>query len=208
MNREAILQDVSAFFAATLREHGPGPRGMDWNGRESQYLRFTQLARLLDAADSGASLIDYGCGSGALLDFLSGRKIRVKYDGFDICPAMISEAKRLHPPGEQCSFTANANELSPADYVVASGIFNKKQAIPPEQWQTYMEQTLDEMNRLANRGFAFNALTLYSDVEKRRPDLFYADSLYWFDLCKRRYSARVALLHDYPLWEFTMLVRK
>ena len=29
-----------------------------------------------------------------------------------------------------------------------------------------------------------------------------------FDLCKRRYSPRVALLHDYPLYEFTVLVRK
>ena len=29
-----------------------------------------------------------------------------------------------------------------------------------------------------------------------------------FDLCKRRFSTRVALLHDYPLFEFTVIVRK
>jgi hypothetical protein len=29
-----------------------------------------------------------------------------------------------------------------------------------------------------------------------------------FDLCKRRYSRNVALLHDYEIYEFTILVRK
>ena len=62
--------------------------------------------------------------------------------------------------------------------------------------------------KLSRTGFAFNALSLYSDPDRRRPDLYYADPLYWFDHCKRRYCRFVALLHDYPLYEFTILVRK
>jgi hypothetical protein len=30
----------------------------------------------------------------------------------------------------------------------------------------------------------------------------------FFDHCKRNFSRQVALLHDYGLWEFTILVRK
>jgi hypothetical protein len=33
------------------------------------------------------------------------------------------------------------------------------------------------------------------------------DPLRLFDHCKRTFSPDVALLHDYPLWEFTILVR-
>jgi hypothetical protein len=29
-----------------------------------------------------------------------------------------------------------------------------------------------------------------------------------FDICKRKFSRNVALLHDYGLYEFTILVRK
>ena len=29
-----------------------------------------------------------------------------------------------------------------------------------------------------------------------------------FDVCKQPFSPRVALLHDYPLYEFTIIVRK
>jgi hypothetical protein len=41
-----------------------------------------------------------------------------------------------------------------------------------------------------------------------RPELWYPDPAWAFDLCKRRYSKEVALLHDYGLYEFTMLVRR
>jgi hypothetical protein len=51
-------------------------------------------------------------------------------------------------------------------------------------------------------------LTSYADREKQRSDLYYADPMFFFDYCKRRFSPRIALLHDYPLYEFTILVRK
>jgi hypothetical protein len=41
-----------------------------------------------------------------------------------------------------------------------------------------------------------------------RADLYYADPAQVFDYCKRRFSPNVALLHDYGLYEFTILVRK
>ena len=41
-----------------------------------------------------------------------------------------------------------------------------------------------------------------------RSDLFYSDPCNLFDICKRKYSRNVALLHDYGLHEFTIIVRK
>ena len=52
-------------------------------------------------------------------------------------------------------------------------------------------------------------LTSYSDpAQKQRPTSFTPTPLHFFDLCKRRYSKNVALLHDYGLYEFTIIVRK
>jgi len=41
-----------------------------------------------------------------------------------------------------------------------------------------------------------------------RPDLYYADPLFLFDFCKQNFSKNVALLHDYRLYDFTLIVRK
>ena len=41
-----------------------------------------------------------------------------------------------------------------------------------------------------------------------RLDLYYADPCALFDYCKRSFSRNVALLHDYEIYDFTLLVRK
>jgi hypothetical protein len=107
-----------------------------------------------------------------------------------------------------CRVTARREDLAPADFAVASGVFNVKQQTDEQTWRTYMWETIADLASLGTRGFAFNALTSYSDAGKRRQDLYYADPLEAFDRCKRTYSRFVTLLHDYPLYEFTIIVRR
>jgi SAM-dependent methyltransferase len=203
----AILEAVGHYYSEKLGLHGPTPRGVDWNSAESQALRFNRLLQVLED-DGEASLNDYGCGYGALVDYVSERGLRLAYCGFDISEAMIAAARARHNATAWCSFTADAERLRPADYTVASGIFNVKLGHPSDTWHEYVLRTLAALDSLSIRGFAFNVLSAYSDANKRRDDLYYADPLQIFDFCKRRFSPRVLLLHDYPLYEFTMIVRK
>ena len=76
------------------------------------------------------------------------------------------------------------------------------------EWEEYIFKTLTQLWELSKKGLAFNSLTMYSDLEKMRPDLYYADPCRIFDFCKKHFSKNVALLHDYDLYEFTILVRK
>jgi hypothetical protein len=68
--------------------------------------------------------------------------------------------------------------------------------------------TIRQMSNLSYKGFAFNALTSYSDPQHVRPDLYYANPCFLFDYCKRNFFKQVVLLHDYGLYEFTIIVRK
>ncbi len=208
MKRHDLLSKVENYYSSTLARHGATPLGVDWNSEASQRLRFDQLVKIWDGREGEEiSVIDYGCGYGALVPYLCGRGLTFAYTGFDISPEMIATAQRLHG-GPEASFVSDEAELPAADYAVASGIFNVKLDTPQETWQEYVLETLERLARLAIRGFAFNVLSRYSDPERRRPDLFYADPLSIFDYCKTRFSKAVALLHDYPLYEFTLLVRR
>ena len=199
-----LLRAVERYYSGRLETHGATARGVDWNSSESQTLRFEQLATLWKGQDE-LDLIDYGCGYGALVDFLAARGVRFRYQGFDISDAMIREAESR--AGDGVRFTAAADRLVRADFVVASGIFNVKLDSTDGDWRDYMRRTVDRLAALSRRGFAFNALTSYSDADRRRPDLYYADPGFWFDYCTRAHSRFVALLQDYPLYEFTLLVR-
>ena len=198
-----LLGDVRDYYGRKLAEHGPTARGVDWNSAESQALRFEQLLAVVDCQP--ASLIDFGCGYGALVDHLRQRQMPLTYVGYDIAPEMIAAGRRLHPLER---FTPDLASLTPADYCVASGIFNVKLAAATAAWREHIARTLEQLDALSRRGFSANFLTSYSDRERMRDDLYYADPCDLFDLCKRRFSRRVALLHDYELWEFTLIVRK
>lgn len=206
MNRDRLLQQVRRYYEQTLQVHGPTHRGVDWNTQESQHLRFAQFGVLM-GDDAAGSVLDYGCGYGALAPFLRECGWAGEYLGFDLSERMIAAALASAESIDRCRFTASPAALQPADYVLASGLFNVKQDTAPGEWWLYIEDTLRTMASLARRGLAFNALTVYSDPDRQRPDLYYADPRALFDFCKRTISERVALLHDYPLFEFTIHVR-
>jgi hypothetical protein len=51
-------------------------------------------------------------------------------------------------------------------------------------------------------------LTKYSEKEFMRDNLYYADPLFIFDYCKKNFAKNIRLMHDYDLYEFTILVKK
>lgn len=202
-----IHRQVEAYYTAKVARHGATPAGVDWNSAASQQLRFRQLLRVCPEMQP-FSLLDYGCGYGALYGWLREQGIACDYQGFDLSPRMIAAARELYREDKTCRFFHDESQRTPADVCVASGIFNVKQDCPVEEWEAYVRRTIDCLARLGKRGFAFNLLTSYSDADKMRPDLFYGDPCVLFDYCKRRHGRNVALLHDYDLYEFTILVRK
>lgn len=199
-----LLAKVARYYSTKLSEFGASPRGVDWNGEDGQILRFEQLVKLLPG-DEKCTVCDVGCGYGAFLPFLEQRRPLAEYLGIDVSPEMVASASALHGSGR---FLVGSEIPEDVDYIVASGIFNVRMDVPEKDWMAYVERTLESFHARTRRGFAFNCLTAYSDADRMRQDLYYADPLAIFDLCKRRFSMCVALLHDYPLYEFTLLVRK
>lgn len=205
----AIEKTVVDYYTGKLVEHGPTAKGVDWNSEESQLTRFAQLISRFELNDED-SILDYGCGYGALLSFLREHQYNCSYIGFDWAAKMIEEAQSLFSADSKSSFSNKTATWtsSRATYTVASGIFNVMFDHDEQSWKDYVAETIDSVCESCTRGFAFNMLTSYSDPEFKRGDLYYADPCYYFDLCKRRYGKQVALLHDYGLYEFTLIVKK
>lgn len=202
-----LLSDVANYYSEKIAQHGETPRGVDWNSEESQTMRFRKLCKII-TKNEAFSINDLGCGYGALFNFLKSQHQDFSYLGIDISENMIQAAMQRNQGNLQARFIISNEPDSLADYGVSSGIFNVCLGRSNTEWHDYIESTLNVLNRTSRIGFAFNCLTSYSDQDKMRDYLYYADPCVLFDLCKRRYSRNVALLHDYGLYEFTILVRK
>jgi SAM-dependent methyltransferase len=207
MSKETDLAAVKAYFTRCIVEHGSSPRGVDWNSVASQELRFEQLLRVVNPA-APFSILDYGSGYGALADYIEQKGLVADYFGYDIVDEAVQLARQNQKGTRPRTFSSDEKTLPQVDYVVASGIFNIRSESSVEDWTAYVIETLTRFDQLATKGFASNFLTKYSDPERMRANLYYADPSLLFDYAKRHFSRNVALLHDYDLYDFTLIVRK
>lgn len=205
---QKLIEEVASYYSNKLAEYGDTPRGVDWNGEEGQFIRFEQLCKVIDSKNQDFSITDLGCGYGVLFEYLSERFKASSYLGIDVSLEMIEMAKKRYSRFGNARFEVSSQPNRASDYVVASGIFNVRMNRSDDEWFEYMQEVLDILFSTSRLGFSFNCLTSYSDADKKRDYLYYADPCKLFDLCKKRYSKQVALLHDYGLYEFTILVKK
>jgi SAM-dependent methyltransferase len=209
MSLEKALNDYRQYFNEKIETHGATPKGVDYNGVAAQQVRFEQLIKVIDPS-TPFSVIDFGCGYGALFDFLQSKQWSFDYFGYDMLEKMVVAGREAHQGKGRVHFTHLVEELPTCDYLLAGSIFNNKFGASNEDWLAMVLETLKQMNAKCRKGFSFDVLTNYSDWDRmaQRPDLFFADPLVLFDFCKRQFSRNVALLHDYGIYDFTIIVRK
>jgi len=205
-----IVAGVVDYYESKLAAFGATPQGVDWKDDRSQRERFVQLVRALglETFADRFTILDFGCGYGALLPFLREQGFAFSYTGYDRSPQMIDAARRAHAGIAEAQFTSEWASIDAVDFVVGSGVFNVRMSTPLGEWQEYVMRMLAMIDAKAKRCWAANFLTSYSDEHRKRADLFYADPAILFGWCQRSASRWVSLLHDYDLYEFTIGVHR
>ena len=205
---EGVCSRVEAYYAAKLARHGAIPLGVDWSCTATQWLRFVQLLKVCEF-DAPFSLIDLGCGYGALATFLAERhpKERIDYLGIDLSPAMIRRARRLHRGKPAIRFAVGRNSAEQADYVVASGIMNVMLGCPLPVWEGFVRTMLVDMHRMSRRSFAVNFLSAPTPGAPAG-QLYCPKPETWARFCQDQLGCSVEILDNYGMREFTLLVRR
>jgi len=203
-----IRRRVRAYYSDAIDRHGPTPLGVDWPNAASQYLRFLQLLRICDF-DRPFSLNDFGCGYGALLDYLAWRHrgARVTYHGIDLSPSMIAAASQRWAWRPHTTFRVASRCVKTADYSVASGVFNVRLGQPVEEWEAYVEQILHDLCDHSRIGFAVDFMSPH-DAAPMENELYRTPRSRWTVFCRRELGCAVRPLAGYGLREFTLLARR
>ena len=86
-------------------------------------------------------------------------------------------------------------------------MFNIRLDTAIDEWEQYALSVLQKLYDASKCGIAANFLTGYSDADRKRPDLFYPSPERMFAFGKSL-SRNVALLHDYEIFDFTLVIRR
>jgi SAM-dependent methyltransferase len=203
------LDGVAQLYEKSLSDHGLSSKGVGWNDEASQLLRFEKLAYVLNHLRHAEeiSVNDFGCGYGAMFKYLDKLpNVRLqKYYGYDISEEMLAAARRVIAD-ERADLIQSSRVINEADFSFVSGTFNVRLGASDAVWTEHIKEILINLAEKSRKGFAFNLFSTY--VDWKQDNLYYADAFMFFDFCKRNISPYVSLLHDYPLYEWTIVVRK
>lgn len=204
-----LLANIATVYDHKVRECGPTAKAAFWKSKEHQERRFGILCEIFDDVDlaGGLTLHDFGCGYGALFDYLKNTEVmqRSRYIGTDMSKEMYEAASaRIDDP--RASFVRHLKAVEMADYTFVCGTFNMHMATNELAWSDYVKTTLKQLWSKTRKGLAFNMLR--PDAEEQYHTLFYADPLDFFNFCSTHMSSKVTYRAVPSLPDWTMFVRR
>ena len=203
-----LLNLVSRAYSHRIRECGAVPNGVFWKNSDGQELRLEVLLQAVQDEDLNGpiSVNDLGCGYGTLFDLIQDQPMMNggHYFGYDISPHMI-EAAEDRIQDTRASFITSPIATEVADYSFVSGTYNMFFDANRRMWEDYIETSLKHLWGHTRKALAFNMLD--NESPERLGDLYYANrqSMVEFALTM---SPEVELINDYPLSEFTIVVKR
>ena len=187
-------------YEERLHVSGVSAQTMGWRDKEQQYMRFVILAAIGDL--NNRSVLDVGCGFGDFYDFLKGKGINMRYNGYDISAKLIEIARQKHPEGAfEVKDILEEEDHEKFDYVVSSGILNARLS----DNEGFVRRMLKRCFERCHTGVAVNMMSNY--VDYKQEDLYYYSPEEIFVFCKTL-TKRVTLRHDYMPFEFTVYLYK
>ncbi|HMK83789.1 MAG TPA: class I SAM-dependent methyltransferase [Candidatus Bathyarchaeia archaeon] len=203
---DSIKLKIKELYADSSLRFGNSSRGVGWKDETSHELRLRMISEV--GISDGCSVLDVGCGYGALWEHLVRRGVKgIKYTGIDIVENLTEMARKRFRDSAKFE-VADIMELDQEfDYVLNLGIFNVKlDSRDVEFLEHFVKPILLKMWALAKVGVAASFMTDMVDYKNR--NLYYASPSEIFNFLRERLSRHVSLRHDYGLYEFTAYVYK
>ena len=175
-----------------------------WDTLQAQVSNYDILLEVAGRLEPKQRILDIGCGSGYLYRSLDVRA-GIDYVGIDVRKDTISSLKKEFKDDKNRFLNHTLDSYQEKekpqmfDYVFASGTYNVK--IDDNDMAEYLNDQIDKMWGLAERGVAFNCTSIYAYDQGKLLQYYHPVSVFTHCMTK---SNSVALLHDYTISEFTI----
>jgi SAM-dependent methyltransferase len=153
--------------------------------------------------ETNDTVLDLGCGFADYYQYLADQNLKVIYTGYDINPSLIEKAIERFPKLDLQTKDILQDDFPIFDYIVSSSCFN----LPLTEQDNYefIEEIFEKCYEHAKKGVAIDFNSTYVDFKSNEG--YHYDPERVFGIAKK-FTKRVALRHDYPLFEFAIYMYK
>ncbi len=178
---------------------------LGWESEEAQKLRFDMLLNGIEL--EGKSLLDVGCGTGNLLEYINSKGLKVEYAGVDILDPMIKIANAKGLNGEFYHadiFKDNIFEKKTFDIIYSSGIFNLNLG----NNRIFLHDAVGLFLKLSKEAVVFNLLHIDSPDREDKYFYFHPDELKKILADYSDKLREIEIVEAYLKNDFTVICRK
>jgi SAM-dependent methyltransferase len=167
-HKEMIEKFVSK-YEEFYNEHGDSSAGVGWFKAEMTDPRFEALTSHIK--NNECSVLDFGCGLGAMREWMLDRLGNFDYIGIDITPNHIEIAKQKYPDckfflGDILADSSILSEIGPVDYSVLCGVFTMKIDFSDDDMFEFTKRVLKEIWSMTTKSMSFNLTSDLVDYKK------------------------------------------
>jgi len=202
---DEFINNVVAYYRDKFEKYGASPEGVDWNGSQSQKKRFEiQVELVMEQMANNPSILDFGCGYGAMATYLQGRDFRGTYTGYDIVDEYIQFARQSHSKQPNYRFVSELQKNEKFEILFSSGIFYVVARREGSWLRDFVRPTIDYMVTLS-KICIFNFLKPNPDTPNEK--LFFVSKEEILELfTKDEFISEC--VEEYGLWEWTLKVTR
>jgi SAM-dependent methyltransferase len=203
--------EIVKHYETCLEKHGDNHLGVDWPNINDLETRFRIMLDVIynNGDNSYVSLLDFGCGTALLLDYLkTNASHKIIYSGLDISEKFVFVCKKKYPDiSFFCGDLLDANfKIPDFDYIVLNGVFTEKRELTFDEMWEYFTSLLTIVFSKCKKGIAFNVMSKHVDWE--RSDLFHVSLDKLGDFIYKNLSKDFVFRYDYGLFEYTTYIYK
>jgi SAM-dependent methyltransferase len=206
MKGNKLYYGIVSHYENCFNLFGDNHLGVDWQNAKDAAKRYQVMIEIImDKHKTVSSLLDFGCGTSGLLNYINKKKINnIKYSGLDISPAFVEVSQKKYPNTKFYNLDILDSNISlPVfDYIIMNGVFTEKQNLTFDQMFEYFCTMIKKTISHAQKGIAFNVRSKQVDHEDE--DLFHLslDRLAWF--LTKEVSKNFIIRNDYGIEEYTV----
>lgn len=199
------LEIIKTYYEDNMAKGLPEYGVLGWESEEAQRLRFDMLLSSVNL--EGKTLLDVGCGTGNLLEYVNSKGINVSYTGVDILDKMIEQAKSKQLDAEfyhMDIFKNNIFNNDAFDVIYASGIFNLNLG----NNKAFLINALELFFRLSSEAVVFNLLHCASPDREDKYYYFHPDEVSEIIADFSNVIEKAEFVEAYLKNDFTVVCRK
>ena len=120
----ANYKGIVAHYESCLEQHGDSHLGVDWPNLQDAHTRYRVMLDLIRPAsiETARRILDFGCGTAHLLEYIRARQIRNIVTQALICHQSLWSRPRQVSPVFLSRSSETADLIPSFDYIVMNGV--------------------------------------------------------------------------------------